>query len=40
MITVCVNGFIAMGQTANGDFGIIIFQEDMTSPMIAPFWMI
>jgi hypothetical protein len=39
MITVCVNGFIAMGQTANGEFRNYHLPGGYgPSPMIAPFW--
>ncbi len=38
-ITVCVNGFITMGQTANGEFrNYHLPGGDGPSPMIAPFW--
>lgn len=39
LITVCVNGFIAMGQTANGEFRNYHLPGGYgPSPMIAPFW--
>lgn len=39
MITVCVNGFIVMGQTANGEFRNYHIPGGYgPNPMIAPFW--
>jgi hypothetical protein len=37
-ITVCVNGFVVMGTTQNGDFRNYRLPGYGPSPMIAPFW--